>query len=144
MKFESEKDILFSVVVLVLNGFMIWFSVSGLISGEIEKNEYWVIIIVLLVVILLFWLYFGTNYKLSQENGLIYRSGPFHGKISLNRITEIIVGQTLWVGFRPATSRKGLIIKYDKYDEIYISPKSNEDFINKILELNKEIKITRL
>ncbi len=142
MKFESKKDILFSVLVFGLNGFLIWLTVSGLISGKIEKNEYGVIILLMLVVIFLFWLYFGTSYKLSEE-GLIYRSGPFHGKISLHRIREIVVGQTLWVGFRPATSNKGLIIKYNKYDEIYISPNTNEAFIKKILELNDEIKITR-
>ncbi len=79
---------------------------------------------------------------MTKENGLLYKSGPFNGKISIDRITEIVKGKTLWVGFRPATSRKGLIVKYDKYNEIYISPKTNESFIEKILELNGKIKIT--
>ncbi|MGB5553196.1 MAG: PH domain-containing protein [Flavobacteriaceae bacterium] len=107
-----------------------------------EAEGYWPLILVFSVVGLLLWLYFGTNYELSKEDGLIYRSGPFNGKIKMNRITEIIKGKTLWVGFRPATARKGLILKYDTYNELYISPKTNERFIEKILEFNTEIKIT--
>ncbi len=122
---------------------MIIVTIAGILKGEMEKGEYWSLIPVLGIVGFLFWLYFGTNYELTKENGLIYRSGPFNGKISLERITEIIKGKTLWVGFRPATARKGLIIKYDKFNEIYISPKNNESFIEKILELNKTIKITQ-
>ena len=143
MKFESKKDTLFSVIILGTNVFLIIVTIAGILKGEMKKGEYWSLIPVLGIVGFLFWLYFGTNYELTKENGLIYRSGPFNGKISLERITEIIKGKTLWVGFRPATARKGLIIKYDKFNEIYISPKNNESFIKKILELNKTIKITQ-
>ncbi len=55
---------------------------------------------------------------------------------------EVIKGKTLWVGLKPATARKGLIIKYGKFDEIYISPQTNDEFINRLLELNDAIKIT--
>ncbi|UWX54594.1 hypothetical protein NYZ99_17210 [Maribacter litopenaei] len=37
----------------------------------------------------------------------MYRSGSFNGKISIDRITEIVKGRTLRIGFRPATSEKG-------------------------------------
>lgn len=142
MKFASKKDILFSIVILGINAFLIGLSITGIVNGEMGKGEYWSLILISAVVGLLFWFYFGTNYELSKENGLIYRCGPFYGKISVDRITEVIKGKTLWVGFRPATSGKGLIVKYDKYNEIYISPKNNESFIDKILELNGQIKIT--
>jgi len=141
MKFESKKDILFSTIILGLNTFLIGIILFGLISGTMEKHEYWTIILVFGVVGLLFWMYFGTNYELSKDE-FIYRNGPINGKISIHRITEIVKGKTLWVGCRPATSRKGLIVKYDKYNEIYISPKTNEVFIEKILEINNKIKIS--
>ena len=89
----------------------------------------------------LLWLFFGTSYELNSE-GFIYRSGPLKGKISLDRIKEVVKGQTLWVGYKPATARKGLIVKYDKYNEIYISPKTNDTFVKKLLELKKDVKIT--
>ncbi|NRR90503.1 PH domain-containing protein [Winogradskyella undariae] len=142
MKFESKKDMLFSVIILGLNAFFITIIVLGLINGEIKQQEYWPLIVIFGVVILIFWLFFGTNYKLTKQDGLIYKCGPLKGQIKIEDITQIIKGKTLWVGLKPATSRNGLIIKYNKYDEIYISPKTNETFIKKILELNSNIKIT--
>lgn len=142
MKFASKKDLLFSVIILGICVFLTGIMIFDIINGKMEAEGYWPLILVFSVVGLLLWLYFGTNYELSKEDGLIYRSGPFNGKIKMNRITEIIKGKTLWVGFRPATARKGLILKYDTYNELYISPKTNERFIEKILEFNTEIKIT--
>lgn len=96
----------------------------------------------LLVAGLILWLNFGTKYELTQTE-LKYKSGPIRGKIELKRIKEIVVGKSLWYGLKPATARKGLIIKYDKFEEIYISPKTNDAFVNKILEFNSNIKIIR-
>ena len=142
MKFESRKDIFFSSVILGISVFLTAIMVSHIVNGKIETEGYWPLILLFSVIALLLWLYFGTNYELSKKDGLIYRSGPFNGKINADRITEVIKGKTLWVGFRPATARKGLIIKYDKYNELYITPKTNEAFINTLLELNKAIKIS--
>ena len=140
MIFKSKKDNLFTITILGLNTFLIGITIYGFITGELEKDEYWTLIPILGVVVLLFWMFFGTNYQLSK-NELIYRCGPIKGKIKINRITEIIKGKTLWVGLKPATSRKGLIIKYDKYNEIYISPITNESFIAELLKLKSDIKI---
>jgi hypothetical protein len=35
-----------------------------------------------------------------------------------------------------------LIIKYGKFDEIYMSPETNDEFINSLLKLNDAVKIT--
>ena len=102
MKFQSRKDILFSIVNL----------------GSC------------------------AHYELTPHK-FIYKSGPMKGSISLDRIKEIVVDKTLWVGFRPATARKGLIIKYDTFNEIYITPKNKETFIKKLLESKSDIKITK-
>jgi hypothetical protein len=90
---------------------------------------------------LLLWIYFKTEYVLTASK-LIYKSGPLRGSIEIHRIREIIKDKTLWSGLKPATARNGLIIKYDKFEEIYISPETNETFIKRILELNDKIKIT--
>ena len=140
INFRSRKDFFFSV-------FLLGFSAMGLMLS------YWILSntdpgalalfgvgLTLITVTLLLWAYFGTSYRLS-EKGLLYRNGPLRGKIALDRIREIEKGRTLWVGLRPATARKGLIIKYDKFEEVYISPDSNDIFIEKILELKKDIKI---
>ena len=91
--------------------------------------------------ILIFWIYFDTFYKI-ENNELIYRSGFLRGKIKIPMIREILIGKTMWSGTKPALARKGLIIKFNKYDEIYIAPESNNELISDLLKINSEIKIT--
>lgn len=141
MKFRSRKDILFSIIILGTCIFVSGMTFIGILKGEMQGAEYWFFPIIVLSIGLLLWIYFGTNYELSEE-GFIYRSGPINGKISIHRISEIINGKTSWIGLRPATAQKGLIIKYDEYNEIYISPKTNEAFIEKILEFKPDILIS--
>jgi len=140
MKFKSRKDIFFRIFTLVFCGFFF-----GIIFVRIffeGKYEFmWIDILLLLVGGLLLWLYFGTEYELTQSE-LKYKSGPLRGKIALEKISEIIKGKTMWSGIKPATAKNGLIIKYGKYNEIYISPNTNDTFVSKILELKNDIKIT--
>lgn len=142
MKFETRKDLLFSAIILGICLLLTCFTILDLVSGKMYANGYWPLLLVSGVVGLLLWLFYGTYYEVSEKDGFLYRSGPLSGKIQVERITEIIKGKTLWVGFRPATARNGLIIKYDKHNEIYISPKTNDTFISAILKLNSGIKIT--
>ncbi len=142
MKFNSRKDIFFKVFTFGFNALFIGIIFFRVYYDGAGKYEFtWSDLLLLLVGGLLFWLYFGTEYELNKSE-LKYKSGPLRGKIKLEKINEIIKGKSLWSGIKPATARNGLIIKYGKYDEIYISPKSNDTFVDKILELKKDIKIT--
>ena len=142
MKFTSRKDILFQLIGFSIIGFFIGIILYRIFSNGIENyNFMWTDIIMLAVAGFLIWLGLGTNYELTQTE-LKYKSGPIRGKIEIDKIHEIIKGKTLWSGLKPATARNGLIIKYEKYNEIYISPKTNDSFVKKILELNGKIKIT--
>lgn len=91
--------------------------------------------------ILIFWIYFDTSYKI-ENNILIYRSGFLRGKIGIPNIKEIIKGKTMWSGIKPALAKNGLIIKFNKYDEIYIAPENNDELISDLIKLNTEIKVT--
>jgi hypothetical protein len=141
MKFKSRKDILFQLLGFSIIGFFIGIIIFRIFSDGIENyNFMWTDIFMLTVAGFLIWLGLGTNYELTQTE-LKYKSGPIRGKIEIDKIHEIIKGKTLWSGLKPATARNGLIIKYEKYNEIYISPKTNDSFVKKILELNDKIKI---
>jgi len=139
MKFKSRKDISFKLFTII--------SISVLIALETyifftETYSFGITDIVILFIIpILLWIYFGTYYKLTASN-LEYTSGPMKGSIPVTKIKEIIVGKTMWSGLKPATAKKGLIIKYDTYNEIYITPKARDFFIMRILEINPDIKIT--
>lgn len=83
---------------------------------------------------------FGTYYKI--ENGFLYhRSGPFFGKMKISNIRKIKYhsGWIVPVTYRPATDTKGIIITYNKFDEVYFSPKELETFINELKSINPEI-----
>lgn len=137
-KFKSKKDLLFQALTLGTVLFCVWIMVSAGFATNLAK---WNLLILLVVCAFLLWCYYGTYYELTKTH-LKYNSGPIKGSIKIREIKEIIKDKTLWVGLKPATARKGLIIKYRKYDEIYISPESNEEFIGSLLELNDVIKIT--
>ena len=141
LKFKSKKDFLFQLIILGIVGFCISMVVVEGMGTGLDKWNFITINILLFVCGFLLWVYYGTSYELTQTH-LKYNCGPIKGKIEIKEIREIIKDKTLWVGLKPATARKGLIIKYGKYDEIYISPETNDKFINHILELNDAIKIT--
>ena len=140
MKFKSKKDLLSTIFTFGFSSVMIGLLVYKYFNINEKSSFIFADILIILVVGLLLWLYFDTAYELNK-NELKYKSGPFRGKIAINRIKKIYNGKTLWSGFKPATARNGLLIKYDKFEEIYISPKTNETFIEKILEYNNKIKI---
>ncbi|WP_300659928.1 PH domain-containing protein [Fluviicola sp.] len=141
MKFTSKKDPFFSILILGTVALLFGLPVLGIIFGWFDQSDFWIAIPFSVIIFLLLWIYFGTSYELT-ETELIYRSGPLRGRIEISQIHEIRKGKTLYAGLKPATSGKGLIIKYRKFDEIYISPNTNESFIEKIVTRNKNIVIS--
>lgn len=142
MIFKSRKDISFLLTTYGFVGVFLGIILFRIFFNKSEGHEYfWVEILMALVIGLIIWINFGTEYELTQTE-LKYKSGPFRGKIEISQIKEIIKGKSLYSGLKPATARHGLIIKYDMYEEIYISPKTNDTFVKKILELNPDIKVT--
>ncbi len=89
---------------------------------------------------LILWIYLDTHYKI-EDDFLYYRSAMFRGKIQIETITLIEKEKTSWTGLRPAMARKGMVIKYNRYDEIYISPESNEELITDLVTINPKIKV---
>ena len=91
---------------------------------------------------LLIWLYFDTYYQIENEE-LRYKSAFIKGKIDINTIKKVTSGETMLVGMKPALASKGLIILYNKYDEMYIAPESNNEVINDLLAINKNIVVIK-
>ncbi|MNJ88899.1 hypothetical protein D3C87_64570 [compost metagenome] len=141
MKFSSRKSALFHILILGSAAFLIFFPAFGIPLNWIEKTDYWILIPFAAITALFLWIYFGTHYIVT-ETELIYRSGPLRGRIQIDQIREIVKEKTLYTGLKPATASKGLIVRFGKYDEIYISPDSNESFITEILERNSQVIIS--
>lgn len=142
MKFKSRKDIFFKLFFIIMISILLMLAfIEIYFKGLNNPISIFITVLILSIAGLFIWTFLSTEYELTQTE-FKYKSGPIKGEVKVEKIKEIIKGKTLWSGTRPATAKKGLTIKYGKYDEIYISPKSNDIFIEKILELNKDIKIS--
>lgn len=142
MKFKSRKSIFtlcvsYGSAVLLLLVCCTVYNDKGFSLGAIALYA---------VSVLFIWMMLSmahnTVYEIKQDT-VYYRSGFVRGAIKIDRIREIIKGKTMYAGLKPATAANGLIIKYDKFEEIYFSPATNDSFIDALLKLKKDIIITK-
>ena len=140
MKFKSRKDIFIQVVIYAACFLILLTLYQELTINKIDGNSYIATTVLLSVLGFILWILHGTHYTLTEEH-LKYRAAFLKGSIPIESIHELQVGKTMWAGFKPATARKGIIVKYGEYSEIYISPDSNETFVKEIKRIRPEIKI---
>jgi len=140
--FRTRTDALF-------NGLMI-FSIAicvipmwPLLRSGISGIEAVIAFVILAATTLMMIAFYTHTYYRIEGNELRWRSSILFGKFSISSIHKIAANQTLWVGTRPATAKNGVIIYYNKYDEIYFSPSDNEAFVAALLEINPEIEVVR-
>jgi len=99
-------------------------------------------ILIIGIAVVLLWILLDTKY-IVHHSYLYYYSGPIRGKIDIFNINTIEI-QKKWLvdsSFKPALGAKGLVIRYNTYDDIYISPRDKQKFIETILDLNPQIEI---
>ncbi|KGO89023.1 PH domain-containing protein [Flavobacterium suncheonense] len=112
---------------------------------ENEGEEMPVAVSIFLSVISLFivWMLFDTKYQI-KGNDLLYFCGPIRGKIDILQIRKIENVKTWFVGItlKPALGSYGLSITYNKFDEIYLSPKRKSEFVAELLKINPNIQLT--
>ena len=131
IKFKSKKGSLFLGTFGVVTGIFVYSMLS-------DKFTWPFSFLLFLPPCLLAWNYFSTYYLI--ENGkLKYRSGIIKGEIDISTIQEIHSNRSLWFGLKPALAQKGIIIKYNKFDEIYISPENNEKLTDELMKINPRI-----
>ena len=94
------------------------------------------------IVAMLIWILLDTKYSVKEEI-ILFNSGPFRGKININSIRKIErhSGLIVPVNYKPALNTAGLIVYYNKYDEIYISPNQEAIFLEELLKINPKIEV---
>ena len=107
-----------------------------------EPSIYIFYAIMITIILALIWILLDTKYIL-KENKIFYNSGPFRGTIDIKNIRKIQhhSGIIVPVTFKPALNTKGLIIHYNSFDDIYISPKQEDLFLKELLKVNPNIEI---
>jgi hypothetical protein len=140
--YKSAKSKRLNLVFAITFAIIIGATIPALIN-DIKSSFYIVIVINLLSLLLLASIILKTEYRI-KNTFLHWQSGPFYGKIDINSIIKIkhhdgIFVPTVW---KPALSQVGLIVTYNKYDDIYISPQNVADFTAEILAINPNIEIS--
>ncbi|WP_339886990.1 PH domain-containing protein [uncultured Flavobacterium sp.] len=139
--YKSKKSKRLNVIFILTFIIIIGVTIPALLN-DIGNEFYIVVGINLLTLLLLLSIILKTEYRI-KNNQLYWQSGPFYGKIDIKTIIKIkhhdgIFVPTVW---KPALSQVGLIITYNKYDDIYLSPQNEADFIVQLLEINPTIEI---
>ena len=130
LNFKSKKDIWLAV--------SIWGVIILMFFMMITEQIIVVYIVGILNNALLLWLWFGTSYKIDDEN-LIVKNGPFKSTIDIKSIKKLRATKTLLAG--PALSIDRIEIQYKRYDFVIVSPKEKNKFIESLLSKNKSIKV---
>ena len=142
MKFKSRRDPLFTSIFIIILLIISWITFEIIQKENLNTSDYISLCIVIGAFIFIAWGFKTTNYEIT-ENHIKYKSGFINGSIDIKNIQSIITDTTLWVGLKPAMARNGLIIRHNKYDEIYISPETNVTFISELLKRNNTINIIK-
>ena len=135
IQYPSKKGTLTGSIMVVVLLFLIG---EMLVLPFPEKPVVYVVFA--LPIGLMAWTWFGTSYSMDASH-LYFASGPFRGKIALASITQLTCGETMWAGYRPALARRGIVVRYNRWDEIYISPQDQEAFVAALVERNPGIAV---
>jgi hypothetical protein len=131
MRFETKRDNTFLFIFLFVLVFY-----SGIASYSIiYENDYsviWPFSLILISLALLFFLIFKTTYFVFEECQLVCRSLFFKRSISYSDIRKIEKQKGIYAGFKMSTAWKGLVLHYNKYDELLVSPEREDEFIQEI------------
>jgi len=140
MEFKSRfdntfKGIFFLFLIIILFSFFVLYK-NGL--DNLLESFFLIPSTIFLTLVLIY----SQNLTYIINNGSFsYKFGFHKGEIKIENIRSIEKNITMWSGTRMATAKNGLLIKHNKFDEIYISPDSNKSFITELLKYNKDLKI---
>ncbi|MFM2266160.1 MAG: hypothetical protein RLZ77_1580 [Bacteroidota bacterium] len=139
--FFSTKNIVTVAILwalVVFMGFLLYIDIKN------ERTSTIHVLMISIIIFVIVWILFDTRYVI-RDGFLFYRSGPFRGRIDIQKINKIeyYSGMHVPVTMKPALDTKGFIITYGTQNEVYVSPQKREKFIAKLLELNPNIEVVK-
>ena len=128
--YKSKIDWWFGLVLV----YPIFVSIKSMLEGE------WIGLLGLGVVVGLILVFSKTTRYIINENQLIVKSTWIvNERIDISKIAKIEKSNSVLSS--PALSLDRLRIRYNKYDEILISPKEKKEFTDELLKINPAIEI---
>lgn len=128
--FKSKIDWWFGLILV----YPIFVSITAMIKGE------WIGLLGLVGVVGFILILSKTTQYIINENELIVKSTWIvNERIALSKITKIEKSNSILSS--PALSLDRVLVRYNKYDEILISPKERQSFIDELLKINPNIEV---
>ena len=126
--YKSKIDWWMSLVLV----YPIFRSIVSIIEGE------WIGYFGILICFLfIFFISKSTRYIIEENQLTIKCLFIVNNRIDISKIKKI--EKTNSILSSPALSLDRIAIKFNKFDEVYISPKEKQSFVNNLLEINPEI-----
>lgn len=128
--FKSKIDWWFGLILV----YPIFLSIKAMLEGE------WVGLLGLAAVVEFILILSKTTQYIIDENQLIVKSTWIvNERIDISKITKVEKSNSILSS--PALSLDRLLVRYNKYDEVLISPKEKKEFIDELLKINPTIEI---
>jgi hypothetical protein len=138
MIFKTKVDLFYKLVVAFV---FVLFSIV-LYSIDFEEDVfgfYFTLILQILILLFLIASALTTKFTLSSTE-LICETFYWKKRIQLDTIRKVEKQISLFAGWKISTAYKGVIITYNKYDELLISPENEEKFLLEVTNrINKSI-----
>jgi len=106
---------------------------------SIIEGEWYGYLGLLLTLLLIVFISKSTRYIITENQLIVKCMFIVNDKIEILKIRKI--EKTNSILSSPALSLDRIAIFYNKYDEVYISPKDRDNFIKDLLEINPTIEI---
>lgn len=135
MTFKTRVDLFYKLVVVFV------FIIFILLNIDYKKDVIgFYITSITLLLILLFFLGSALTTKFVLTDSDLYCKTLFWKKtIPLETIRKVEKQDNLFSGWKISTAFKGIIIHYNKFDELMISPEKEAFFIEEILDRIKKL-----
>jgi len=131
-KFNSKIDL-----IIILPVFFILTAVDVLM---IVNGIWGSVLFVSLVMFFVIYMFLSTNYTITNDKKLIVKAGFLINRtIDVNAIKKITSTRNPIAS--PAASFDRLLISYNKFDSIIISPKNKKEFIEELRRMNPAINV---
>lgn len=88
----------------------------------------------LLLSIFIIWILPKSTKYTFLDDHLLCQSSGFKKRIPYNSLRKIEPANGLYAGWKMSTAWKCLVVHYNKYDELLISPENEADFIRMFYE----------
>lgn len=138
--YKSSRDWIYSLIYLVITILLVGSVISAFFDDDFTWISWWIMVFILGGInILILISFFFIKIKIKDEELIINIIFDIF-RIKIFKITKIRIGETMWSGFHKCgTATGGLIVFSKNKNDLYITPKDQDEFLKQLLEVNRHI-----